>query len=223
MPVLPTGFSTEHLELDIEGLPVKLSVIANTAELMDQLIAKGEAHEDVQDERIPYWADLWPSALALSRHLVLSGIIQPGVRVTEMGCGLGLPGIVAGLLGAETTQTDYLPEALEFARHNWAQNVARPARFEQMDWRDPNPALAADILLASDVAYERRAFDYLPHAFRTLCRPGGTILVSEPNRTVAAGFFAGLSSQGFELAQHHYRGSFQGYTYHVNVYTLRVD
>jgi predicted nicotinamide N-methyase len=222
MPAFAPGFQTRPLPLDVEGLAVQLSVITNTAELMDELIAKGSEHEDVQDERIPYWADLWPSALALSRHLVRSGLVRPGVRVTEIGCGLGLPGIVAGLLGAETTLTDYLPDALRFAHHNWGQNLSRPARFELMDWRQPDPALAADLLLASDVAYESRAFGFLPQAFRMLCRPGGTILLSEPNRAVAAAFLDDLAQQGFQVEPHLYKGVFEGYTYGVKVYALRI-
>jgi predicted nicotinamide N-methyase len=221
MSAFVPAFQTRPLLLDVEGLAVQLSVITNTAELIDELIAKGSEHEDVQDERIPYWADLWPSALALSRHLVRSGIVQPGMQVTEMGCGLGLPGIVAGLLGAETTLTDYLPDALRFAHRNWGQNLSRPARFELMDWRQPDPGLAADLLLASDVAYESRAFSFLPQAFRTLCRPGGTILLSEPNRAVASGFLAGLEAEGFQVASYPYKGVFEQYTYQVNVYALK--
>ncbi|MCB0611639.1 MAG: hypothetical protein KDD12_28215, partial [Lewinella sp.] len=131
----PLGFQTRQEVLDVEGLYVELSIITNTDELMDRLIAQGEQHEDVLDERIPYWADLWPSALALGRYLIQENIIRPGLTVTEMGCGLSLPGIIAGRLGASVTLTDYLSSALDFARHNWAQNLEEPAVFALMDWR----------------------------------------------------------------------------------------
>lgn len=220
---LPTpAYTTRDLALDIEGLPIHLSVITNVDDLVEQLLAKGDDHEDVRDERIPYWADLWPSALALGRHLVRSAIIQPGMTVTEIGCGLALPGIVAGRLGAEVTLTDYLPEALDFARRNWDRNIDRSVHAALLDWRQPDPVLAADLLLASDVAYERRAFDFLPQAFRTLCRPGGTILVSEPNRPMAADFFQTLPDQGFTVQTFPYRGTLERLTYRVNVYALRL-
>lgn len=223
MHPFPLGFQTRQEVLDVEGLYVELSIITNTDELMDRLIAQGEQHEDVLDERIPYWADLWPSALALGRYLIQENIIRPGLTVTEMGCGLSLPGIIAGRLGASVTLTDYLSSALDFARHNWAQNLEEPAVFALMDWRDPNPALAADVLLASDIAYERRTFEYLPHAFRTLCKPGGVILVSEPNRAIAADFFAQLAGHGFEVKSSALTGFYNKLSYRVNVYQLSVS
>ena len=223
MHPFPLGFQTRQEVLDVEGLYVELSIITNTDELMDRLIAQGEQHEDVLDERIPYWADLWPSALALGRYLIQENIIRPGLTVTEMGCGLSLPGIIAGRLGASVTLTDYLPSALDFARHNWEQNLSEPARFVLMDWRQPGPALAADLLIASDVAYERRAFEYLPHAFRTLCKPGGTILVSEPNRAIAAPFFSGLAGQGFQVQHRTLEGIYNKLPYRVNVYRLALE
>ena len=51
------------------------------------------AHE----EFLPYWAELWPSALALAR--VLARRPLTGRRVLELGCGLGLPAIAAALAG----------------------------------------------------------------------------------------------------------------------------
>ena len=192
-------FKTEELELNIAGIPIRLLQVTNVDELFEQLIAKGEAHEDVQDERIPYWAELWPAAIALSEHLAQHHLIQPGTSVTEIGCGLGLSGIIAGKLGASVTLTDYLEEALAFAKRNWALNfdAETKAQFAQMDWREPNPALAADVVLASDVCYEKRFLADLPRAFRTLCKPGGRILVSDPYRSAARGFFEALEKQGF--------------------------
>ncbi|MBK8878607.1 MAG: hypothetical protein IPN74_08700 [Haliscomenobacter sp.] len=134
-------FETNQTTLELDGHTVELTVITNLDELLDQLIAKGPDHEDVRDERIPYWAELWPSAVALSRYLLETYPSLEGKNVLELGCGLGLPGIVAGLLGAEVTLTDYLPEPLGFARRNWEQNLSRPARFELLDWRNPQPAL----------------------------------------------------------------------------------
>ncbi len=158
------SFETSQTRLELDGHSIELTVLTNLDALFDQLIAKGPDHEDVRDERIPYWAELWPAAIALSRYLLETYPSLEGKNVLELGCGLGLPGIVAGLLGAEVTLTDYLPEPLDFARRNWEQNLSRPARFELLDWRNPQPALAADLVLASDIAYEKRAFNFLPYA-----------------------------------------------------------
>lgn len=217
---LPLEYRTRDIQLDLEGLSFQLTLVANTDDLMDRLLAKGEAHEDVRDERIPYWADLWPSAIALSRYLIREQIIRPGITVLEIGCGLGLPGIVAGRLGAEVIFTDYLEEALQMARHNWEQNLDRPARFERMDWRRPLPDFAADMVLASDVAYEARAFAPLPEAFQALCRPGGAVLLSEPNRAIARPFLRSLPQKGFSVTDHCFEGQYEQILYRVNVHHL---
>lgn len=212
-----------HL-LDFEGLSIRIDQHGDVDALFDELLSKGEESEAVQDERIPYWADLWPSAIAMSLHLLRSELITPATTVTEIGCGLGLPGIVAGMLGAkEVIFSDYLEEALVFARRNWALNNSSAARFERMDWREPNPAFAADLLLASDVAYEQRFFDHLPQAFRALTRPGGRILFSEPGRGVAKDFLAGLPGLGFEVKTTMVTGEWNNLPYEVGVYELRID
>ena len=46
-----------------------------------------------RDERLPYWADLWPSARILAEELAVMRL--RGQRVLELGCGLGLVAIVA--------------------------------------------------------------------------------------------------------------------------------
>jgi predicted nicotinamide N-methyase len=208
--------------ISIGSLTVQLDSLTNFDELFDRLLAKGDDSEEVQDERIPYWSDLWPSAVALSLYMAESGIVTPATSVIEIGCGLGLPGVVAGMLGArDVLFTDYLEEPLEYARRNWELNCAHPARYRRLDWREPDPALAADVVLASDIAYETRFFPYLPHAFKTLCKPGGCILFSEPGREVAQAFLDLLPSLGFEVNTAIVEGELNKLPYRVGVYALR--
>ena len=185
--LLTFPYQTQTDTLDLHGLAVNITHITNADELLDALINKGEDHEDYVDQRIPYWADLWHSAIALGKYLVRENIISPGLRVTEIGCGLGLPGIVAGMLGAEVTLTDYLPEPLVFLKKNWDQNLQAPLQTLTMDWREPAEHLI-DLLLASDVAYEQRFFADLEQAFKKMMKPGGRIILTEPSREMARGF-----------------------------------
>jgi predicted nicotinamide N-methyase len=55
-----------------------------------------------RDEFLPYWAELWPAATALAAALPAQ---LGGVRVVELGCGLGVPSLVAAARGAEVTAT----------------------------------------------------------------------------------------------------------------------
>jgi predicted nicotinamide N-methyase len=215
------NFKTEDLVLNIAHLKINLTVITNLDELFDALIEKGEDHEDVQDERIPYWAELWASAIGMSEYLVENQLIMPDKSVLEIGCGLGLPSIVAGLLGAKNIiVSDYFQEALDFAEMNWVKNLPnQKANFIKMDWRTP-PSVKTDILLASDVAYEKRAFEPLLHAFKTLLKPQGKIIVSEPNRYISKGFFTNLHKEGFEVLHTEKTVQRKGHNFHINIYEL---
>ena len=197
--MLPSNYPTQREELLLSGLSFQLDIISDVDFLFNELIRKGEDHPDVQDERIPYWSDLWPSAIALSNYLISGSIIQPGQHVLEIGCGLGLPGIVAGRLGAKVILTDYMPEPLVFAKHNWNLNNSETASFKILDWRNPDPSYASDLVLAADVAYETKAFSDLINAFGVLVKPGGTLLLAEPNRAFAQSFVSQLKSNGFAV------------------------
>jgi predicted nicotinamide N-methyase len=213
-------YQTKKEQLKISGIEVSLLSITNVDALYENLVSKGEAHEDVKDERIPYWADLWPSAVALCEHLHKSNAITPGLSVHDMGCGLGLPGIFAGMLRANVIFTDYLEEALEFAKQNWNLNCSHPASFVKMDWRKPDPSLKADLLIASDVAYEKRSFDILPETFRSLVKPGGKSIVSEPNRMYAQEFFDSLKFSGFNVEKFNYQVMMHNVQHRINVFEI---
>jgi predicted nicotinamide N-methyase len=104
-----------------------------------------------RDEFLPYWAELWPAAVALAVALPAR---LDGVRVVELGCGLGLPSLVAAARGAEVTATDWARDAVELLRRNAAAN-GLALRAEVRDWRTPWPE-KFDLALAADVLYEQR-------------------------------------------------------------------
>jgi predicted nicotinamide N-methyase len=108
------------------------------------------------DEALPYWAELWPSGLELARRL--SGRALHGARVVELGCGLGLPSLVAAACGARVLATDWSSAALELLERNAAANGLR-LRTLRVDWAAPEELLELapfDLVLAADVCYERR-------------------------------------------------------------------
>src|SRR5690554_4040186 len=72
------------------------------------------------DERLPYWADLWPSARALAAELLERPL--PAGPVLELGCGLALPTLALLSRGVSAVASDYYSEALEFAVANALRN-----------------------------------------------------------------------------------------------------
>lgn len=132
-----------------------------------------------RDEYLPYWAELWPSALALAS--AVAGRDLRGARVVELGCGLALPSIVAALRGASALATDWSDDALAFARRNARRNGAF-LRTLRCAWAEPGPLLALapfDLALASDVLYEQRNASEL---LELLPRLAPEVLLADPGR-----------------------------------------
>jgi len=184
-------------QLEIAGRQIRLHIPGDTESRLDKLAAAESSSVEVMDERLPYWAELWPSSVALADELLRGPAINPSAKVLEIGCGLGLAGIAASLRGGTVIMTDYLPEALEAARLNWEENTNSPSDIRRMDWRDPNPELRADLILAADVAYEERAFAPLSDVFHHLLLPQGKILLAEPQRRITRPFIRSLRTSNF--------------------------
>ena len=181
----------------VGGWDLRLRIPAEVDALLEELAARPDDDPDVLDERLPYWAEIWPSAVALAEWILGGTAIPPGASVLEIGCGLGLAGIAAGFEGARVRMTDYLDEAVRAAQENWRLNLDTEPDVRRMDWRNPDRSLRADVLLAADVAYEERAFEPLAAAFEALLHPGGVVLLSEPRRSVARPFIRRLRHAGF--------------------------
>ncbi len=124
---------------------VELSLLRPTAP--DALI---DEEAFARDEFLPYWAELWPAASALAHALPEVS----GLRIVELGCGLGLPSLVAAARGAQVTATDWAEDAIELLRANAARNGLE-LDVEMRDWREPWQE-RFDLVLAADVLYERR-------------------------------------------------------------------
>ena len=211
----------EKIELEFQGFTILAEQVVDLETVWQKLLDLGEDHPWVKDERIPYWAEVWPSAIALSKHLISRKTFLQGKSVLEIGCGLAIPGIVAAKLGAKVVISDYQQDALDLAKHNWMLNHSQEPDCLQLDWRDPHPEMAADILLASDVAYEKRSFEPLIAAFSTLVKPGGTIFISEPGRDFAREFLEKLSAQEYEKKETIIPVTWRKTKFEINVWELR--
>ncbi|MGB2953383.1 MAG: 50S ribosomal protein L11 methyltransferase [Gaiellaceae bacterium] len=138
-----------------------------------------------REEFLPYWAEPWPSGVALARALV--GRPLRGARVVELGCGLALPSIYASLEGAHVLATDWSTDAIESAEQNAVRNGAE-LEMAVVRWSQPEPLLERapwDLVLAADVLYERRNVDEL---LALLPRLSNRLLLADPGRPPAKRF-----------------------------------
>jgi predicted nicotinamide N-methyase len=150
--VTPTVYSQiveEELLGGLPGGPVRLVRVADLSPYVDRerLLSDPSAAEP------PYWMHLWPSARVLARHVAREGTRLRGKRVLEIGCGLGLPGLVAARCGARVVLTDRSLEALGFAHESARRNGLSVATVA-MDWAAPALQTRFDLCLAADVTYD---------------------------------------------------------------------
>lgn len=189
---LPPAELTERVELG--QFSIRLRRPADAEGLID------EERFDT-DEFLPYWAELWPSGLALARHL--AGLELTGTTVLEVGCGLGLPSLVAALAGADVLATDWAPEALALLQRNASENGARVAcRLLRFDDPAAVEDRCFDLVLAADVLYEARNAAPLLALLDVTVAADGVALVADPGRRHATAFFeqAGRSGWACERA-----------------------
>jgi predicted nicotinamide N-methyase len=165
-------------EIAVAGRALRIVRPRDAEELLDE-----DAFE--HDEFLPYWAELWPSGLALAE--AVSRCDLRGSRVVELGCGLAVPSVAAALVGAGVVATDWSEDALEFARRNARLNdVALETLLGS--WSAPAPLVDRgpfDLVLASDVLYERRNVGSLLELLPAL---GGEVLLADPGRPALGEF-----------------------------------
>ena len=185
---------------NICGRKIGVTCVEDAEALFDKLGMADPDSIEVRDERLPYWATLWDSALILSDVLLQGSLITPGESVLELGCGLGLVSSIACLKRARVTATDYQPDALKFARLNSLQIAGVVPQTMLIDWRSPPQDQCYTTLLGADLVYELRFFDPLIATFDALLAPGGRVLFSEPNRVLGRSFFDRLHSAGWAFS-----------------------
>ena len=186
---------------------------------LDALLDRAAAKDPQAVDAIPYYAILWPAARGLAEHLWRHRAeLRGGTRAIELGCGLGLPSILAAKLGAQMTATDFHPETGEWLLHNAALNGVS-LEYRQLDlnaFLDARPATCAlrspassqplayslqptaySLVLGSDLVYERRHIPALVCAIDALCAPGGRAVIADPGRDNLDLFVSTMEKSGW--------------------------
>ena len=152
------------------------------------------------DDYMPYWAYLWPGAFLLA-EAVAREPWQDGLEALEIGCGLGLAGMVGLSRGLRVKFTDYDLTPLDFVARSALANGFDPSRFStaRLDWRDP-PEERFPVILGADVLYEHRLVPLVADLLARMLASGGTALIADPYRVAAKRFPAAVEGLGRGLA-----------------------
>jgi predicted nicotinamide N-methyase len=170
---------TEEKSLKIRGRRFTLLTPKSIEEYID-------SENPLQD--FPLWAKAWEASWVLADFL--AGLpAEPEKRFLEIGCGLGLVGVVAASFGHKVVMTEHNPDALPFARANAELNHCSGVEVIDLDWNSPSLYGRFDYIVGSEVVYHEKDFEPLKNLFERLLKPEGEVILCEGIRKTSLGFF----------------------------------
>ena len=201
--------------VQVGRLTLAFTRIEDPNRVLDEVAAEEDRLEKVKGQRVsedqlhlPYWAELWDSAMGMAQVLVRGSAL--GVQcsdghshspsVLDLGCGMGLSGTVAAAVGCRVLFADLEPPALLFARLNslpWAHRV----RTRRVDWRKDHLNERFELILGADILYERKQWDHLEPFWRAHLAEGGAVLLGEPGRRTGELFVDWIRDRGWTLEE----------------------
>lgn len=206
------GYGARLTEVAVGTERVPLWQVDDLERYVDRraLLAGGDAPEP------PYWAHLW------SGSRLLAALVPGGAgRVVELGCGLGLPGLVAARRGASVTFVDRLAAPLAFVRASAAANGVEPARLVVADMTSGVFGTPFDLVLLAEVLYDRAAFPAIARAVAELLAPRGVALLADGMRIDTRAFYPELRARGLRVETERHRVDADGVAESIVVSRIR--
>jgi predicted nicotinamide N-methyase len=209
--------------VDILGTLWPVWAVQDQDALLDRVETESDLHH------FPYGMLLWASGIGLARHLAENPELVRTKRVLELGAGVGLPGIVAASFGATVTQTDYQPDILLLTHLNVADNGFPPPNTRNSpfthllgDWREWSVEGEFDLVIGSDLLYEKTLHYPLKRLLEYYSRRGARILLSDPVRPQAMDFVAQLEKQRWGVEMETARVYWEGEEKEVALFNLEA-
>jgi predicted nicotinamide N-methyase len=197
-------YPTRTVRLEFGRAVVSVDVVARLEDWIDAeaLLADPDAPEP------PYWLHLWTGGRALARA-VAAVDDWSGRTVVDLGCGLGLPGLVAARLGARVVLADAVHDALRLARANALRNGGA-VEVVRTDARRPGLRGRFDAVLLADVTYDPELQEALGAFLARHLAPMGMGLCAESVRTHDPGFRRACEARGLGVEESEVREMEEG-------------
>lgn len=168
----------------------------------------------------PYWAHLWTGALSLARYV--DARVQVRDRsVLDLGCGLGLTGIVAARNGGLVTFADKETAACTFALTNARANACPDCEAQPLDFTRDRLDVRFDCILAAEILYDRPTFAALAAFIAAHLAEDGQALLADAGRTDTRGFYTELDRLGLSWTRHTHAEREDGLPLPVHIVTVR--
>ncbi|MDX9731626.1 MAG: methyltransferase [Bdellovibrionales bacterium] len=202
-----TGFEykTKREALAVGSFRFELESLADIDQTIDDLflVYQAEGKTELFEEMCPYFGMLWPAGRVLAEYLARDiSRFHGEKKILEIGCGLAVPSLVLARHGIGVFATDVHPDVPLFLKRNRELNALREnePRFVAIDWREDRAEGGPwDLILASDVLYDKTQPASLLAFLQRSLRPGGKLILADPGRTYVQGFFEEAAKNGFSV------------------------
>jgi len=199
------GYETLVLNVPVGTQSFRLKSLRDRQQYVDR--DGSAARLGISSATWPLFGLLWPASLALAEAMSVADV--DGRRILEIGCGLALPSLVLKRRGADITASDHHPLAKRFLDFNAALNCVPPIDFVAMPWEGPISEIGHfDIIIGSDVLYERGHAELLAELVDRLSEPRAEVWISCPGRGYLGRFSRALQARGFRGTQKRLREQF---------------
>lgn len=142
------------------------------------------------------FGNMWPSGRILAE--LMDDHALTGLRVLELGCGLGLASLVVHRHGADMTASDYNPAAGEFLAENVSLNDFAPLAFNQCDWSKLQPEMGDfDLIIGSDLLYEPNHPTLLSNFIDRHSSASVEVIIIDPDRRQQREFTRAMEKLGY--------------------------
>lgn len=144
----------------------------------------------------PIFGNIWPSGLILAEII---GQEELGtLRILEIGCGLGIPSLMAQLRGADISACDMHPEAGVLMQRNTELNHLADIPFFTCDWDMPQLQMGSfDLIIGSDLLYEAQHPAQLAGFIQRHLAPHGRVIMIDPGRKLHGKFTRHMQANAF--------------------------
>jgi predicted nicotinamide N-methyase len=207
------GFDASVTSLDVGDDRVRFVSVADLERHVDRdaLLRADDPPEP------PYWAHCWSGARVLAER-----VPHRAGRVLEVGCGLGLPGIVAAARGARVLFTDRVAAPLAFVRASLTANGLDATGLVVGDVLDAPWRFLFDLVLAAEVVYDRATFGALAAALKASLAPGGRVLLADGHRIDTRGFYECATAAGLAWTVEDVGVAEEGFPVTISAVTMRA-
>ena len=189
------AYQAEPIEVVIGSRSLTLLRVKDLERLVDR-----EALLRDDTEEPPYWAHLWTGALTLARYID-SFIDVRDQTVLDLGCGLGLTGVVAAQKGGRVIFADKEADALSFARENARLNGWAHSETRLLDFTRDSLETRFSFILGAEILYDQPTFPALARFLATHLASDGRAILADAKRTNTQDFYRQLDRAGLRWAR----------------------